>query len=380
MPSQIPNSIAFAFNRAQSPETGRARTGGLYLRGDTTIRHSTITLNIGSSLGVGGVLAGDGSSRFELDHTIIAKNTQSSTEKAAPDIRFFMSMSNVTLRSSLIGDSTGTMLVEAPFGAPDANGNLIGKAISSEGGGGVIDPLIGPLANNGGPTLTHALLPGSPALDGGALVTGAPLGFDQRGNPFSRMVDGTGDGVVRIDMGAYESPGVPHFSPGDFNRDGRIDPCDYLVSRDTLGAKTEPFAGADGNGDGIVGMGDYDIWRAHFGQGLIFTTSAAGSGALIATADAIADPSIPVAALPSVPAPQRPALPGVNRAATLRSFATIERTARVKDSLLAWWSTRTPIRNANAGSRFDDAHHDSNEDNSTPTAAGLELAFATLGE
>jgi hypothetical protein len=29
------------------------------------------------------------------------------------------------------------------------------------------DPLLGPLADNGGPTLTHALLPGSPAIDAG---------------------------------------------------------------------------------------------------------------------------------------------------------------------------------------------------------------------
>ena len=30
-----------------------------------------------------------------------------------------------------------------------------------------VAPLLGPLANNGGPTLTHALLPGSPAINRG---------------------------------------------------------------------------------------------------------------------------------------------------------------------------------------------------------------------
>jgi hypothetical protein len=48
------------------------------------------------------------------------------------------------------------------------NGNIIGQ-----------DPLLGPLQNNGGPTLTHALLPGSPAIDAGT-NTGCPS-TDQRG-------------------------------------------------------------------------------------------------------------------------------------------------------------------------------------------------------
>jgi len=34
-------------------------------------------------------------------------------------------------------------------------------------GGGIIDPLLGSLADNGGPTLTHALLAGSPAINAG---------------------------------------------------------------------------------------------------------------------------------------------------------------------------------------------------------------------
>ncbi|MBI2883851.1 MAG: DUF1565 domain-containing protein [Candidatus Methylomirabilis oxyfera] len=44
---------------------------------------------------------------------------------------------------------------------------------------GMTNPLLGPLANNGGPTQTHALLPGSPAIDAGT-NTGCPS-TDQRG-------------------------------------------------------------------------------------------------------------------------------------------------------------------------------------------------------
>jgi hypothetical protein len=49
------------------------------------------------------------------------------------------------------------------------------------------DPLLGPLANNGGPTLTQALLPGSPAINAGTPVVG--VATDQRGAP--RSLTGT---------------------------------------------------------------------------------------------------------------------------------------------------------------------------------------------
>src|SRR5204862_2965606 len=52
------------------------------------------------------------------------------------------------------------------------------------------------LANNGGPTQTHALLPGSPAIDAGSNAlavdqNGSPLTTDQRGPGFSRIFNGT---------------------------------------------------------------------------------------------------------------------------------------------------------------------------------------------
>jgi hypothetical protein len=43
------------------------------------------------------------------------------------------------------------------------------------------DPLLGPLANNGGPTQTMALLPGSPAIDKGGTAANGCLATDQRG-------------------------------------------------------------------------------------------------------------------------------------------------------------------------------------------------------
>src|SRR5262249_41153556 len=63
------------------------------------------------------------------------------------------------------------------------------------------DPQLGPLQNNGGPTPTMSLLPGSPAIDAGvnsyALdAQGNPLTTDQRGLPRIRG--------AAVDLGAYE--------------------------------------------------------------------------------------------------------------------------------------------------------------------------------
>jgi subtilisin family serine protease len=60
---------------------------------------------------------------------------------------------------------------------------------------------IGPLQDNGGPTWTHALLPGSPALDAGNPASS--LGRDQRGT--SRSQDGDGYFGARADIGAFEA-------------------------------------------------------------------------------------------------------------------------------------------------------------------------------
>lgn len=75
----------------------------------------------------------------------------------------------------------------------------------------VTDAMLGPLADHGGPTRTHPLLPSSPAIDAG-INTGSPT-HDQRG--FIRLVDGDGDGIVVVDAGAYEYGSLPVWIFGD---------------------------------------------------------------------------------------------------------------------------------------------------------------------
>ena len=83
------------------------------------------------------------------------------------------------------------------------------------------DPLLGPLANNGGPTFTHALLDGSPAIDSGddsVLDPPHNLFTDQRGPGFPRLQR------AHVDIGAYEaevfSVPIGHLTFVEVQRDG----------------------------------------------------------------------------------------------------------------------------------------------------------------
>ncbi|HEX4707211.1 MAG TPA: choice-of-anchor Q domain-containing protein [Candidatus Udaeobacter sp.] len=90
-----------------------------------------------------------------------------------------------------------------------------GYNISSDNGGGYLtgpgdqintDPLLGPLQDNGGRTATHALLPGSPAIDTGDPTFTPPPFYDQRGPRYRRVFNG------RIDVGSFEmQPQPPPF-------------------------------------------------------------------------------------------------------------------------------------------------------------------------
>jgi hypothetical protein len=97
--------------------------------------------------------------------------------------------------------------------SPDLHGNLgsLGHNLigNTQGGSGFdptdllnVDPLLGPLQDNGGPTQTLALLPGSPAIDAGD-NTDAPC-WDQRREGFPRIVGIIDPDNPVIDIGAFE--------------------------------------------------------------------------------------------------------------------------------------------------------------------------------
>ncbi|MEZ4332797.1 MAG: CSLREA domain-containing protein [Myxococcota bacterium] len=98
------------------------------------------------------------------------------------------------------------------------------------------DPLLGSLAENGGPTRTIALLPGSPAIDvvTSAIRTNCQNMLDQRGHPRGRprTQDGLGEDVFLCDIGAYEA--TPPFVVDSLLDGADADPTDDVCA--TAGA------------------------------------------------------------------------------------------------------------------------------------------------
>jgi predicted outer membrane repeat protein len=128
-----------------------AQRGGAVFAGATTdIGGSTLSGNRVTDSGQGGGLY-TAPTGCVLDSTIIAGNL--GTGGVADDI--FGPLSNANVHFTLVGDGTGTTLVDG------VNGNQVGTREQP------IDPRLGPLQDNGGPTLTMALLRGSPALNRG---------------------------------------------------------------------------------------------------------------------------------------------------------------------------------------------------------------------
>ncbi len=169
-----------------TPET--ARGGGIYNHtgASLTILNSTIAGN--SAIVTGGAnnnhASGggiDGGGFEEIRNSTISANTASSNLQGTAGVD-----SASIIQNTIVSGNNG----------PNASGSF-------SGGSNLIDAdaMLGPPADNGGPTQTMALLPGSPAIDAGD-NTDAPE-FDQRGTGFPRIVNGT------IDIGAFEVQASP---------------------------------------------------------------------------------------------------------------------------------------------------------------------------
>jgi hypothetical protein len=152
--------------------------GGILSGGTTTLHNCTITNNSAAgAASAGGVLQTGGT--LTVSSSIIAKNNVAGNGQDVGG-------SFVTSGFNLIGDNTGSNFVA---GLPNANSEWVGTSAAR------LDPLLGPLADNGGTTPTHALLAGSPALNTGS--NPLALTTDQRGAGFNRSIGNP-------DIGAFE--------------------------------------------------------------------------------------------------------------------------------------------------------------------------------
>ena len=164
-----------------------ANFGGIHTDALVTLINSTVTGNSATGVG-GGISVLSPSSSFEritLRNSIVAGNIDNGT---APDIGGVGAAGNLMVEHSLIGDTTGSNIT-----ALTGTGNILDQPA-----------LLGTLADNGGPTQTHALLPGSPAIDAGSETHAGGLLTDQRGVPFVRVFDVPNTPGSGIDIGAYE--------------------------------------------------------------------------------------------------------------------------------------------------------------------------------
>jgi hypothetical protein len=177
--SSITNSTIA--NNSAFNNSGGSNGGGLYAGHAGSVKLTGVTISANSADNGGGVFwPAFGGSTISVADTIVAQNTASST---GPDAN----------------NPAGTFT--------DGGGNLIGIAGAGSGNTGFtaattqtgtsatpLNPLLGPLQNNGGPTQTLALLPGSPTIDKGITTSFAT---DQRGVP---RPQGT-----KFDVGAFEA-------------------------------------------------------------------------------------------------------------------------------------------------------------------------------
>jgi hypothetical protein len=299
-----------------SGNTSGSHGGGLHSDLRTLdIAFSTITANMAPAGFAGGVYAERGNPGSRVFRSnIIAGNTNNDVEG---DVNVFQSAGyNVigTGNSASIFNQTG-----------DQTGHTS-------------DTLkLGPLVDNGGPTMTHALLPGSPAIDAGDPAamggSGGVPEFDQRGSPWSRVAGG------RIDIGAVESQ--PNPLTGDYNFNRTVDAADYVVWRKLFESTTD--LRADGDGDGVIDQDDYGVWRTNFGRSagseshLEGARLGAGSGNAMAVAEPMAqsDAAAAGARVSFEPSPS----PFVKGSGTLRVLQ-LQVAAQRESALAAWVAAR----------------------------------------
>jgi CSLREA domain-containing protein len=164
------------------------QAGGIYFEGSDTnqiLRLNQVTItNNDADAGIGtggGIYMPLGTQTLNISNSILAGNLGDN----GPDC--FASAGLVSLGFNILGNDLG-----CDEFVDGVNGDQVGTP------GSPLDPLLGILQDNGGPTFTHALLKGSPAIDQGGTCTAD----DQRG--ISRPQDGDTNGSLICDIGAFE--------------------------------------------------------------------------------------------------------------------------------------------------------------------------------
>lgn len=171
-----------------------------------SVSNSTISGNVAH---VAGAVEAAGGNSVVISNSTIAFNHEAFVEGAV----FFngaSASSTLELQSSIIADNTaGAANTPSDVWIASGHGVLVGAsnlviATNVTPPVGVVtvtsDPMLGQLQFNGGPTMTHALLLGSPAVNAGNNNNASLTGTDQRGIGFPR----TSGPAASVDIGAVQ--------------------------------------------------------------------------------------------------------------------------------------------------------------------------------
>jgi predicted outer membrane repeat protein len=171
--------------------------GALSSDASTTVATNT-TFSGNTTPNVGGALESAGQGSLTLVNTTVAGNTAG--VQGGNIFAGGTPNPNIVLKNTIVANGTPD---NCDFPVASQGNNLESAnscGLTFAGDLVNIDPRLGPLQDNGGPTTTHALLAGSPAIDAGA-ASGCPA-KDQRG--VTRPLDGNSDGASVCDIGALE--------------------------------------------------------------------------------------------------------------------------------------------------------------------------------
>jgi hypothetical protein len=186
--------------------------GGIYSENGLTVTNSTIS---GNSASLGGGIKNVAAHYFFLPGSLGITSSTVSGNTASEGGGIYSASPNPSSKNSIIARNTsangpdvkGTLASRGFNLIGDNSGLIISTSQPSDQIGtsaSPIDPLLGPLQDNGGPTFTHALLLGSPAIDKGesSAATSDQRGFGRRKDIPALANAADGDGA---DIGAFET-------------------------------------------------------------------------------------------------------------------------------------------------------------------------------
>src|SRR5581483_8236299 len=198
---------------------------------EVDITNSTLNDNLGTNGGGVANHSDDGDAVLEITNSTLSSNSATNGggvhNNGATGLAF-LDINNSTLSENSAVNFGGAIYNDQVFTPPlniantilrggASGGNIynvgtgriisLGYNLSSDDGSGYLtgpgdqintDPMLAPLQDNGGPTFTHQLLNGSPAINAGDPEFTPPPQYDQRGAGFDRLVND------RLDVGSFE--------------------------------------------------------------------------------------------------------------------------------------------------------------------------------